>query len=119
MTGTIDFNQRNVAIVQAQIGGFVQRVYGRAPGDVVGAGAPIADLLIPEWGGAQAEVPGGQDALATKQAAARHRGRRLRLLGHVGWPDLPGRAHRPRQWRRHHHVPQSAGSIQTLDVRRA
>ena len=23
----------------------VQRVYGRAPGDVVGAGAPIADLL--------------------------------------------------------------------------
>ncbi|GGA58941.1 efflux RND transporter periplasmic adaptor subunit [Sphingomonas psychrolutea] len=54
-TGTIDFNQRDVAIVQARAGGFVQRVYGRAPGDVVGAGAPLADILVPEWGGAQAE----------------------------------------------------------------
>ena len=54
-TGTIDFNQRDVAIVQARAGGFVQRVYGRAPGDVVGAGAPLADILAPEWGGAQAE----------------------------------------------------------------
>src|SRR3546814_3924891 len=40
-TGTIDFNQRDVAIVQARAGGFVQRVYGRAPGDVVGAGAQL------------------------------------------------------------------------------
>lgn len=54
-TGTIDFNQRDIAIVQSGAAGFVQRVYGRAPGDVVGAGAPLADLLIPEWGGAQAE----------------------------------------------------------------
>jgi Cu(I)/Ag(I) efflux system membrane fusion protein len=54
-TGTIDFNQRDVAIVQARAAGFVQRVYARAPGDVVGAGAPLADLLIPEWAGAQAE----------------------------------------------------------------
>jgi membrane fusion protein, copper/silver efflux system len=54
-TGTIDFNQRDVAIVQARAGGFVQRVYGRAPGDVISAGAPLADLLVPEWGGAQAE----------------------------------------------------------------
>ncbi len=55
VTGTIDFNQRNVAIVQARSGGFVQRTYNRAPDDIVGAGAPIADLLIPEWGGAQQE----------------------------------------------------------------
>src|SRR3546814_3610139 len=40
-TGTIDFNQRDVAIVQARAGGFVQRVYGRAPGDAVGAGAQL------------------------------------------------------------------------------
>jgi Cu(I)/Ag(I) efflux system membrane fusion protein len=53
--GTIDFNQRDVAIIQTRSAGFVQRVYGRAPGDVIGAGAPLADLLIPEWGGAQAE----------------------------------------------------------------
>jgi Cu(I)/Ag(I) efflux system membrane fusion protein len=54
-TGTIDFNLRDVAIVQARAAGFVQRVYARAPGDIVRAGAPLADLLVPEWGGAQAE----------------------------------------------------------------
>ncbi|WP_294121670.1 efflux RND transporter periplasmic adaptor subunit [Sphingomonas sp.] len=77
--GTIDFNQREVAIVQPRASGFVQRTYHRAPGDVIPAGAPIVDLLIPEWGGAQAEY------LAVRKlgnpaytAAARQR---LRLLG--------------------------------------
>ena len=78
-TGVVDFNQRDVAVVQARSGGFVQKVYGRAPGDVIGAGAPLADLLVPEWGGAQAEYLAvkktGDGALA---AAARQR---LRLLG--------------------------------------
>jgi Cu(I)/Ag(I) efflux system membrane fusion protein len=54
-TGTIDFNQRDVAVVQARAAGFVQRVYNRAPGDIIGAGAPLADILVPEWAGAQAE----------------------------------------------------------------
>lgn len=79
VTGSIDFNQRDVAIVQARSGGFVSRVYGRAPGDVVHAGAPIADVLLPEWGGAQTEFLSvkrlGQPALT---AAARQR---LRLMG--------------------------------------
>ena len=79
VTGTIDFNQRDVAIVQARSGGFVQRVYARAPGDVVRAGAPIADLLLPEWGGAQTEFLSvrrlGKPDLT---AAARQR---LRLMG--------------------------------------
>ena len=78
-TGVIDFNARDVAIVQARAGGFVQRVYGRAPGDVVGAGAPLADILVPEWVGAQGEFLAvrrtGDDALirASRQ--------RLQLLG--------------------------------------
>lgn len=78
-TGVLDFNQRQVAIVQTRAAGFVQRVYGHAPGDIVAAGAPIADLLIPSWGGAQAEYlavrESGGSAL---EAAARQR---LRLLG--------------------------------------
>ncbi len=78
-TGVLDFNQRQVAIVQARAAGFVQRVYGHAPGDIVAAGAPIADLLVPSWGGAQAEYlavrESGGPAL---EAAARQR---LRLLG--------------------------------------
>ena len=55
VTGSIDFNQRDVAIIQARSGGFVARVYARAPGDVIRAGAPIADVQLPEWGGAQTE----------------------------------------------------------------
>jgi Cu(I)/Ag(I) efflux system membrane fusion protein len=54
-TGTIDFNQRDVAIVQSRAAGFVSRVYARAPGDIIRAGAPLADILVPEWAGAQAE----------------------------------------------------------------
>lgn len=54
-TGSIEFNDRHVAVVQARGAGFVQRVYARAPGDIVVAGAAIADVLVPEWGGAQAE----------------------------------------------------------------
>ena len=54
-SAVIDYNQRDVAIVQARAAGFVQRVYSRAPGDVIAAGAPLVDLLIPEWAGAQGE----------------------------------------------------------------
>lgn len=79
VSGTVDFDQRDVAIVQARSGGFVQRVYARAPGDVIRAGAPIADLLLPDWGGAQTEFLSvrrlGRPDLTT---AARQR---LRLMG--------------------------------------
>lgn len=54
-TGVIAFNQRDVAIVQPRAGGFVQRTYARAPDDLIRAGAPIVDLLVPDWGGAQME----------------------------------------------------------------
>ncbi|HXV08444.1 MAG TPA: efflux RND transporter periplasmic adaptor subunit [Burkholderiales bacterium] len=76
---TVGFNERDVAIVQARTGGFVERVYARAPGDVVRAGAALADVLVSEWAGAQAEflaVKATGDAELT--AAARER---LRLLG--------------------------------------
>ena len=113
-TGTIDFNQRDVAIVQARSAGFVQRVYGRAPGDVVGAGAPLADILVPEWGGAQAEFLAvrrtGNTALA--QAARQ----RLMLLGmSSGTIASVERTGRP------HNVvtisTPTGGVIKTLDVR--
>jgi Cu(I)/Ag(I) efflux system membrane fusion protein len=55
VVGNIGFNQRNVAIVQSRTSGFVSRVYGRAPADVLRRGAPLVDLLVPEWAGAQAE----------------------------------------------------------------
>jgi Cu(I)/Ag(I) efflux system membrane fusion protein len=54
-TGQITFNQRDLAVVQARSGGFVERVYGLAPQDLIEQGAPIADLLVPEWAAVQEE----------------------------------------------------------------
>jgi Cu(I)/Ag(I) efflux system membrane fusion protein len=114
VTGTIDFNQRDVAIVQSRASGFVQRTYRRAPGDVVRAGAPIVDLLIPEWSGAQTEYLAvrklGRPSLTS---ASRQR---LRLLG---MPDSTiasvVRSGRPRNT-----ITISTpigGAVQTVDVR--
>ena len=76
---SVVFNDRDVAVMQARAGGFVERVYARAVGDVIGAGAPIADVLVTEWAGAQEEYLAvratGDQALT---AAARQR---LLLLG--------------------------------------
>ncbi len=79
VVGVLAFNEREVAVVQTRAAGFVERVYARAPGDVLQAGAPLVDLLIPDWAAAQEEF------LALKHsgdaellAAARQR---LRLLG--------------------------------------
>jgi Cu(I)/Ag(I) efflux system membrane fusion protein len=114
VTGAVDFNQRDVAIVQARAGGFVQGTYGRAPSDVVRAGAPIADLLVPEWGGAQAEYlalrHSGNAGLANAASE------RLKLLG------MPTSmiANLARTGRRQDVATISApigGVIQTLDVR--
>ncbi len=53
--GSLGYNQRDIANLQARAAGFVERVYDRAPGDVLPAGAPLVDLLIPEWSAAQLE----------------------------------------------------------------
>lgn len=114
VTGTIDFNQRDVAVVQARSGGFVTRVYARAPGDVIGVGAPIADLQLPEWGAAQGEFLAvrrlGKPELT---AAARQR---LRLMGMsdtlIGEVERSGRTNGTVTIRS-----PIAGVIQSLDAR--
>ena len=55
VAGTLQLSERDVSIVQARTSGFVERVYPRAPGDVIAAGSPLADVLNPEWIGAQQE----------------------------------------------------------------
>ena len=77
--GTVTLNERDVSIVQSRASGFVERVYDRAPGDVIDAGAPLVDVLLPEWLAAQQEflaVRATGDAALT--AASRQR---LVLLG--------------------------------------
>ena len=112
--GSIRWNERQVAVVQTRTAGFVARVYGRAPGDVIAKGAPLADLLVPEWAGAQAEflalLRAGDDILAR---AAQER---LQLLGMP--PELISKVKSSGQ-------PQPVitilapigGVVQTLDVR--
>lgn len=79
VTGVLAYNGRDVAIVQPRAGGFVQRTYGRAPDDVVARGAPLADILVPDWGGAQQEylavLGTGDEELASAMRT------RMRLLG--------------------------------------
>ena len=77
--GTVMLNERDVAIVQARAAGFVEKVFARAPGDVIAAGAPLAELLHPEWLAAQQEylaVRATGDALLSRAAR-----QRLVLLG--------------------------------------
>jgi Cu(I)/Ag(I) efflux system membrane fusion protein len=79
VTGTLAYNGSDMSIVQPRAGGYVQRTYGQAPQDLIARGAPIADILVPEWGGAQGEylaVSATGDEALTR--AARER---LRLLG--------------------------------------
>ena len=113
-TGVIDFNARDVAVVQAKAAGFVQRVYGRAPGDVVRAGAPLADLLVPAWAGAQGEyLAVRRTGDATLIQAARQR---LLFLGMP--PALVGAVERSGQVRNVVTVSTPRGGvIKTLSVR--
>jgi Cu(I)/Ag(I) efflux system membrane fusion protein len=77
--GTLGFNQREVAVIQARSAGFVTHVYARAPGDIVDRNAPIVDLLVPEWIGAQTEFIA---LLNSRDHALINAARqRLRLLG--------------------------------------
>jgi len=79
VVGTVQLNDRDVSLVQARTAGFVERAYARAPGDVVAAGAPLVDVLNPDWLGAQQEylaVKSTHDAALTQAAR-----QRLVLLG--------------------------------------
>ena len=113
-SGVLAFNERDVAVVQAKSAGFVERVFARAPGDVIAAGAPLAWVLIPEWAGAQQEFLA---LLALNEPSLIDAGRaRLRLTG-----MSEALIQRLEQTRQAHAVSTIAsplaGVIQTLDVR--
>ena len=78
-SGTLTYNGRALAVVQAKQDGFVERGRGLAVGDIVKAGDPIVELRVPAWTAALAEYlslrSGAEMALAE---AAR---KRLGMLG--------------------------------------
>ena len=79
VTGLVGFNERDMAIVQNRANGFVEHTWPLAPGDMVKAGQPLVEFLVPEWAAGQYELlavrsSGNADLIA----AARDR---LRLMG--------------------------------------
>ncbi|WP_332778344.1 efflux RND transporter periplasmic adaptor subunit [Polaromonas sp.] len=53
--GSIAFNERDQAIVQARATGYVERLHVRATLDRVAKGQPLVDLYVPDWVAAQEE----------------------------------------------------------------
>ena len=53
--GSIAFNERDQAIVQARATGYVERLHVRATLDRVTKGQPLVDLYVPDWIAAQEE----------------------------------------------------------------
>lgn len=71
--GAVAFDERSVAVVQARVNGYVEKLFARAPLDSVQKGQPMAEILAPDWVAAQQEYlalrssPLANDAL--RQAA--------------------------------------------------
>ncbi|WP_028998430.1 efflux RND transporter periplasmic adaptor subunit [Azohydromonas australica] len=53
--GSIDYNERDQAVVQARAMGYVEKLHVRATLDRIARGQPLAELYIPDWVAAQEE----------------------------------------------------------------
>ena len=96
--GSIAYNERNVAVVQARAAGFIEKLYVRALFDPVKKGQPLVQILAPEWVAVQEEylalmrmqVPDMEEL----QGAARQR---LMLVGmteaHIRSTERSGKVH--------------------------
>ena len=80
--GSVAYNERDVALVQARSNGFIERLYVRAALDPVKQGQPLAELYVPDWIAAQEEylaahrMQGGDTASLVDGAR-----QRMRLAG--------------------------------------
>ena len=111
---TVQFNDRDVAIVQARSGGFVERVYARAPGDVIAGGAPLVDLVIPDWFAAQNEFLALRNSVDRSLVEAGRQ--RLHQLGMSA--DVIAKLEQSGQPQSHVTIASPLGGvIQSLDIR--
>ena len=80
--GSIAYNERDQAIVQARATGFVERLHVRAALDRVAKGQPLVALYVPEWIAAQEEFLSVRRMQGTELAALVDGARqRMRLVG--------------------------------------
>jgi Cu(I)/Ag(I) efflux system membrane fusion protein len=84
--GSVAYNERDVAVVQARSNGFLERLWVRAPLERVSKGEALAEIYVPDWVAAQEEYLAAKrigtqtaaDALGNLADAARQR---MRLAG--------------------------------------
>ena len=80
--GSVAYNERDVAVVQARSNGFVEKLYLRAPLDPVRKGQPLAELYVPDWVAAQEEYLSARRLAGTRMEALIEGARqRMRLAG--------------------------------------
>ncbi len=72
--GSVAYNERDVALVQARSNGFLEKLYVRAPLDAVRKNQALAEIYVPEWVAAQEEY------LSAKRVAASELGERMQGL---------------------------------------
>ncbi len=80
--GSVAYNDRDVALVQARVAGYIERLYVRAPLDPVRQGQPLVEMFAPDWVAVQEEYLGvkrmqGRDVDALLSAARQ----RMLLVG--------------------------------------
>ncbi len=80
--GTVAYNERDVAVVQARSNGFVEKLFVRAPLDPVRKGQPLAELYVPDWVAAQEEYLSARRLAGTRMEGLVDGARqRMRLAG--------------------------------------
>jgi membrane fusion protein, copper/silver efflux system len=80
--GSVAYNERDVAVVQARGNGFVEKLYVRAPLDPVHKGQPLAELYVPDWVAAQEEYLSARRLAGTRMESLIEGARqRMRLAG--------------------------------------
>jgi Cu(I)/Ag(I) efflux system membrane fusion protein len=79
--GTIAFDERSVALVQARVGGYVERLFVRAPLDPVSKGQALAEIFAPDWVAAQEEYLALRRSPQADDELRRAARQRLVLLG--------------------------------------
>jgi membrane fusion protein, copper/silver efflux system len=84
--GTVTYNERDVAVVQARSNGYLERLYVRAPLDPVRKGQPLAEVYVPDWVAVQEEYLsakriGAQTDIKGLGGLAEAAAQRMRLAG--------------------------------------
>jgi len=80
--GSIVWNERDQAVVQARATGYVEKLFARAAFDRVQAGQPLAELYVPEWVAVQEEYLALRRAEGSNIGALRDAARaRMRQVG--------------------------------------